>query len=243
MSAMSQQSVVAGPTSPIAYASVNTSSGNSDCFPVELGSAALSRSKRALDVVGSLTGLILLAPVMIVVAILIRLNSPGPMLFRQLRMGAGGRTFRLLKFRTMVIDAESRLADLEHRNESACGILFKIKQDPRVTPLGRLLRRTSLDELPQLFNILAGHMSLVGPRPLQLRDCYRLEAHDSQGYAMRLSVPQGLTGAWQVGGRSEEDCMGMLKLDLEYVESWSLATDLRLICKTIPAVLIGRGAC
>jgi lipopolysaccharide/colanic/teichoic acid biosynthesis glycosyltransferase len=208
-----------------------------------LSPAAYSMSKRALDIIGSAVGLVLLSPVMALVGLLVRLDSRGPILFRQERMGHGGRTFRFLKFRTMAVDAESRLAELEARNESAGGILFKIRDDPRVTRVGRFLRRTSLDELPQLFNILVGHMSLVGPRPLQMRDCLRLESFDAEAYARRLSVPQGLTGAWQVGGRSDEDCIKMLELDLDYAERWTLARDLAIICKTVPAVLSGRGAC
>jgi lipopolysaccharide/colanic/teichoic acid biosynthesis glycosyltransferase len=199
--------------------------------------------KRAMDLVGAAAGLVLLSPVLLLIAILIRIDSPGPVLFRQRRMGQGGREFRFLKFRTMVPDAERRLAELEDQNESAGGVLFKIRNDPRVTRIGAFLRRTSLDELPQLFNILRGDMSLVGPRPLQMRDCERLRAVDPEGYALRLSVPQGLTGAWQVGGRSDEDALGMLRLDLDYVQDWSLGRDLSIILRTVPAVLTGRGAC
>jgi lipopolysaccharide/colanic/teichoic acid biosynthesis glycosyltransferase len=210
---------------------------------VELSAAAYSLAKRALDVLGAAAGLVLLSPVMLLVALVVKLDSRGPVLFRQTRMGHGGRTFRFLKFRTMTVDAESRVPELEGRNESAGGVLFKIRDDPRVTRVGRFLRKTSLDELPQLLNILAGHMSLVGPRPLQMRDCLRLEELDAQSYARRLSVPQGLTGAWQVGGRSDEDCTKMLELDLNYADRWSLALDLAILCKTVPAVLCGRGAC
>lgn len=210
---------------------------------IELAPAAYSMSKRTLDLLGAAMGLLLLSPVILLVALLVKLDSRGPILFRQLRMGHGGQRFWFLKFRTMVIDAESRLADLEAHNESPGGVLFKMRDDPRITRMGRFLRKASLDELPQLFNILAGHMSLVGPRPLQMRDCLRLESSDSQAYARRLSVPQGLTGAWQVGGRSNEDCVKMLELDLDYVTDWSLALDLTIICKTVPAVLTGRGAC
>ena len=136
----------------------------------DLSPAAYSMSKRAMDIIGSAVGLLLLSPVMVLVALMVRLDSRGPILFRQARMGHGGRTFRFLKFRTMALDAESRLAELEGLNESAGGILFKMRNDPRITRVGRFLRRTSLDELPQLFNILVGHMSLkVGPRPLQMK--------------------------------------------------------------------------
>lgn len=210
---------------------------------VELSPAAYSRSKRALDFIGAASGLLLLSPVMALIALVVKLDSRGPVLFKQMRMGHGGRTFRFLKFRTMAVDAESQLGDLESLNESPGGVLFKIRDDPRITRVGRFLRRTSLDELPQLFNILVGHMSLVGPRPLQMRDCQRLEAIDVHAYNRRLSVPQGLTGAWQVGGRSDEDCVKMVALDLDYADRWSLALDMAILCKTVPAVLSGRGAC
>jgi len=196
-----------------------------------------------MDLVGSLGGLILLAPVLAVVALLVRLESRGPILFRQRRMGLAGNEFFCLKFRTMVADAEQRLRELEARNEVAGGVLFKIKDDPRVTPLGRFLRRTSLDELPQLWNVLMGEMSLVGPRPLQLRDSEKLEELDPQAYFFRLSAVPGITGPWQIGGRSNVDSGRMLELDLGYVENWSIATDLRILVKTVGVVLAGRGAC
>jgi exopolysaccharide biosynthesis polyprenyl glycosylphosphotransferase len=207
--------------------------------------AASARSfvKRTMDVVGSWLGLIFLSPLLAVIAVLIRLDSRGPILFRQERMGLGGRVFWCLKFRTMVPDAERRLRDLEARNEAAGGVLFKIKDDPRITPLGRFLRRSSLDELPQLWNVLVGEMSLVGPRPLQLRDSEKLEELDPEGYARRLSVIPGITGPWQVGGRSEVSSDRMLRLDLEYVEKWSLRVDLAILAKTVVVVLGGRGAC
>ena len=211
--------------------------------PIESAAAGRSTSKRVIDAVGASAGLILLAPVLVIVAILVRLESTGPVLFRQRRLGRGGKPFWCLKFRTMTADAEDRLADLEDRNESVGGVLFKIRDDPRVTRLGRFLRRSSLDELPQLFNVLAGQMSLVGPRPLQLRDCQRLEAQDPLGYAQRLTVTPGVTGPWQVGGRSELDCDGMMRLDLDYVERWSLILDLKILCRTVYVVLAGRGAC
>ena len=204
------------------------------------GHSARSMVKRAMDVVGAVGGLLLLTPVLAIVGLLIRLDSRGPILFRQRRMGLGGREFWCLKFRTMVPDAEQRLRDLEARNESAGGVLFKIKDDPRVTPLGRFLRRTSLDELPQLWNVVVGEMSLVGPRPLQLRDCKNLKAVDPQGYHARLSVTPGVTGPWQIGGRSDVDSGQMLRLDLNYIESWSIATDVEILIKTVGVVLAGR---
>lgn len=198
--------------------------------------------KRSMDLAGALVGLLLLAPVILALSLLIRLDSPGPVLFRQLRRGYRGRLFWVLKFRTMVVDAEQRLHDLEKNNESAGGVLFKLRDDPRVTPLGRFLRRSSLDELPQLINVLRGEMSLVGPRPLQLRDSDKLQALDYVGYARRLQVMPGLTGPWQVGGRSEIDYTNMVKLDVAYAQSWSLIGDLQIILRTFVVVLVGRGA-
>jgi lipopolysaccharide/colanic/teichoic acid biosynthesis glycosyltransferase len=199
--------------------------------------------KRALDLAGALAGLVVLGLVMLAIALLIRLGSPGPVLFRQVRRGHRGRPFRMLKFRTMVVDAEQRLGDLESRNESAGGVLFKLRKDPRVTRLGRFLRRSSLDELPQLINVLRGEMSLVGPRPLQLRDSDRLWAVDPQGYTRRLQVLPGLTGPWQVGGRSDQDYEQMVQLDLDYVANRSLVRDLGILGKTVVVVLLRRGAC
>jgi lipopolysaccharide/colanic/teichoic acid biosynthesis glycosyltransferase len=210
--------------------------------PIVLGQAARSAAKRSMDMVGAGFALLLLSPVLVFVAMLVRFDSKGPILFRQTRVGLRGRTFTCLKFRTMVPDAEERLAALEDRNESACKVLFKIKDDPRVTTLGRLLRRSSLDELPQLWNILRGEMSLIGPRPLQLRDSERLAALEPEGFARRLSVLPGLSGPWQVAGRSNLHGGQMLDLDLDYVENWSIATDLDLIARTVSVVLSGRGA-
>ncbi len=205
--------------------------------------AARSVTKRALDLVGSVIGLFLLSPVLALVAILIRLDSKGPILFCQKRTGLNGHEFLCLKFRTMVVDAEARLRDLESKNESAGGVLFKIKDDPRITPLGRFLRRSSLDELPQLWNVLVGQMSLVGPRPLQLRDSQRLRALAPESFNRRLTVMPGVTGPWQVGGRSDVDSLGMLQLDLEYVENWTLATDVEILVKTVGVVVRRQGAC
>jgi len=203
---------------------------------------ARSAAKRVMDLTGAAGGLLLLAPILAIVALLIRLGSPGPILFRQSRMGLDRRRFVCLKFRTMVVDAEDLLGELEVRNESAGGVLFKIKDDPRVTNLGRFLRKSSLDELPQLWNVLVGEMSLVGPRPLQVRDSKKLEAIDPEGYARRLSVTPGVTGPWQVSGRSTVDYHRMLRLDLDYVDNSTLATDLHILLKTVGVVAIGRGA-
>jgi lipopolysaccharide/colanic/teichoic acid biosynthesis glycosyltransferase len=198
--------------------------------------------KRAVDFTGALVGLTLLTPVILLIALAIRLERRGPILFRQLRRGYRGKLFRVIKFRTMCIDAEQRLGALEDSNESAGGVLFKLRDDPRVTRLGRFLRKYSLDELPQLINILSGEMSLVGPRPLQLRDSDKLAELDAQAYARRLEVMPGLTGPWQVGGRSELNYERMLELDMDYVENWSIGLDLRIIAKTFFVVLLRRGA-
>jgi lipopolysaccharide/colanic/teichoic acid biosynthesis glycosyltransferase len=207
------------------------------------GAAALrSPTKRLIDICGASLGLVLLFPLLVLIAVLVRLTSPGPILFRQLRQGQGGRPFWFLKFRTMTADAEHRLRDLEPLNEAVGGVLFKMRRDPRVTPLGRWLRRTSLDELPRLVNMLRGEMSLVGPRPLQMRDTAILEQMEPEGYARRLTVLPGLTGAWQIGGRSETDSLGMLRLDLDYIERWSLWRDLGILCRTVGVVLRGQGA-
>ena len=205
--------------------------------------AARSWFKRTVDVLASGSGLIVLFPLFLIIAVLIRIDSRGPVLFRQSRMGLGGRSFLCFKFRTMVSDAEARLHELESSNEAAGGVLFKIKQDPRITPLGRFLRTSSLDELPQLWNVLLGQMSLVGPRPLQFRDSERLAKIDYDGYMQRLSVSPGITGPWQVGGRSEVDSMGKMALDLAYVNHWSICSDFDILRKTVGVVLGGRGAC
>ncbi|WP_256368964.1 sugar transferase [Aquisphaera insulae] len=195
-----------------------------------------------MDLSGALVGLMLLSPVMLAVALMIRFDSPGPVLFRQLRRGRYGNLFYVLKFRTMVADAERRLKDLESLNESENGVLFKMKNDPRVTPLGRFLRRSSLDELPQLLNVIRGEMTLVGPRPLQLRDSDRLRDLDPEGYACRLQVMPGVTGPWQVGGRSDIDYAQMVELDRQYVANRTLLGDIRIIFQTVLVVLVGRGA-
>jgi lipopolysaccharide/colanic/teichoic acid biosynthesis glycosyltransferase len=198
--------------------------------------------KRLIDVTGALLGLFFLTPVLAIVALSIRMNSRGPVLFRQVRRGYRGKAFWVYKFRTMTVDAEQRLDDLESSNESHGGVLFKLREDPRVTRLGSYLRRSSLDELPQLYNILKGEMSLVGPRPLQNRDSDRLLAVDPAGYERRLRMRPGLTGPWQVGGRSEVNHERMVELDVDYVDNWSLGRDLLIICKTFLVVLFRIGA-
>jgi lipopolysaccharide/colanic/teichoic acid biosynthesis glycosyltransferase len=200
--------------------------------------AALA-AKRVIDLTGAAAGLVLLAPFLMVIAALIRLDSPGPVFFRQRRIGRHGRSFWIFKFRTMRADAEQRLAELEARNEAARGVLFKMRDDPRVTRLGKFLRRTNLDELPQLLNVLRGDMSLVGPRPFQMRDSERLRALDPDAFDRRLKLRPGVTGAWQVGRRSPTDSERLLELDLDYVENWSLALDLSLIYRTFFVILLG----
>ena len=198
--------------------------------------------KRALDLVVSGLGLLVLSPLMVAIAAAVRLDSRGPVFFRQERLGLNGHRFRVWKFRTMVSDAEKRLQELELRNESSGGVLFKMKQDPRVTRVGAFLRRTSLDEIPQLFNIFLGQMSLVGPRPLQLRDCALASDLHGERFAKRSAVVPGLTGLWQVSGRSEVGFDRMLELDLNYIDRWSLGLDLYILWRTLLVVLASKGA-
>jgi exopolysaccharide biosynthesis polyprenyl glycosylphosphotransferase len=192
--------------------------------------------KRVIDVVGAGLGLLLLSPLLVGVAVAVRLTSRGPALFRQTRIGRDGGEFRVFKFRTMHADAEGRRDELLARNETD-GLLFKITDDPRVTPIGRFLRRTSVDELPQLINVLAGDMSLVGPRPLPIDDS------DFQGHVRRrLLVRPGITGLWQVSGRSDISWDDAVRLDLYYVENWSLTLDFTILIRTVLAVWRGEGA-
>jgi exopolysaccharide biosynthesis polyprenyl glycosylphosphotransferase len=196
-------------------------------------------AKRALDVVGSLALLILFAPLMLAIAIAIKLESRGPVFFRQPRAGRGRTSFRLIKFRSMYVDAEKRKSELESLNEAGDGVMFKIRADPRVTKVGGFIRRYSLDELPQLFNVLVGEMSLVGPRPLIFPETDALE----QGWHLRrLELRPGLTGPWQVYGRSQSPFQEMVRFDYQYVAGWSLARDIEILFATIPAVISGRGA-
>jgi exopolysaccharide biosynthesis polyprenyl glycosylphosphotransferase len=206
----------------------------------------LSRSSRLLKVVLDLSlalaGLLILLPLFITLAVLIRLDSPGPVFFRQVRMGYHGKCFRIFKFRTMYRDAEDRKAELQHLNQHLLAgedaRMFKIPDDPRVTRVGRLLRRYSLDELPQLINVIFGQMSLVGPRPLVLDE----NAHVSDWEKTRLRLKPGITGLWQVLGRSDIPFQEMTRLDYLYVTDWSLWRDVTLICRTLPALLRSRNA-
>jgi exopolysaccharide biosynthesis polyprenyl glycosylphosphotransferase len=194
-------------------------------------------AKSVLDRCTALAALVVLAPLMVLIAAGVRLGSRGPAIFRQVRTGRDGKPFTIYKFRTMVVDAETRLAALRAHNEGA-GPLFKLRNDPRITRFGRLLRRTSLDELPQLINIVKGDMSLVGPRPA-------LEAETSQ-YSewvwRRLHVKPGLTGLWQVSGRSSLSWEESIRMDLQYVNNWNLRLDLAILARTFRAVLARDGA-
>lgn len=194
--------------------------------------------KRAIDIVASLVLLLLISPVLALTAILIKLTSPGPVLFIQKRLGFNKRRFDVYKFRTMVVDAEKRMTELEHLNEVS-GPVFKIKNDPRITFIGRFLRKTSIDELPQLLNVLKGDMSLVGPRPLPVRD---YEGFNEDWQRRRFSVRPGITCLWQIKGRSAIPFEQWMELDLQYIDKWSLWLDLEILLRTIPAVLKGSGA-
>jgi exopolysaccharide biosynthesis polyprenyl glycosylphosphotransferase len=195
-------------------------------------------TKRAVDVVGSLILLVVFAPVMVLVFLALRLSSRAPVIFVQERCGLGGRRFRFYKFRTMVRDAEDQRASLGHLNEMR-GPVFKISRDPRITRIGAILRKSSLDELPQLWNVLRGEMSLVGPRPALPEEVSRYDVRQAQ----RLAVIPGITGLWQVSGRSSiADFETWLDLDLAYARRWSLWLDLRILAKTIVVVISARGA-
>ena len=200
-------------------------------------------AKRLIDLICAGSAILVLLPLLLLIAAIIRLTSRGPALFSQSRLGRNGEPFQILKFRTMIVDAEQRLKELEHLNESEGGVLFKMKRDPRITGIGRILRRTSLDELPQLWNVLLGQMSLVGPRPLQLRDSLMLAQIDPEAYARRLDVLPGLTGLWQARGRSETGFEHMLRLDRDYIRDWSIWLDLVIIAETALGVVRGKGAC
>ncbi len=193
--------------------------------------------KRVFDLVLSTAGLILLSPVLLAIAIAVKLSSRGPVIYRSVRPGMAGKPFSCLKFRTMREHAEHIQDDLEPLNEQS-GALFKIRHDPRLTAIGRFLRRFSLDELPQLVNVIRGEMSLVGPRPLPMRDFERLE----EWHKKRYLVLPGITGLWQVSGRAELDFDDLVRLDFLYLERWSVLLDLSILIKTIPAVLSRRGA-
>jgi lipopolysaccharide/colanic/teichoic acid biosynthesis glycosyltransferase len=194
--------------------------------------------KRALDVVAAGIGLVVLSPLLVIVAAAVKLTSRGPVFYTQLRSGHGGKPFRIYKFRSMVVDADERKKELMATNEQD-GPAFKMKNDPRVTQIGRFLRKTSIDELPQLWNVLRGEMTLVGPRAMY---CPEVEAC-SRWQRRRLDVPQGITCIWQVRGRSSVTFDEWMRMDLEYIGKRSLWKDIKLLLQTIPAVLFRRGAC
>ena len=195
-------------------------------------------AKRLIDVCGSAVLLVGMAPILAIVALLIKLGSPGPVVFSQDRVGLNRRRFRLYKFRTMTDGADELQHRLEDLNE-ADGPVFKIRNDPRITRVGKFLRRFSIDELPQLFNVLKGDMSLVGPRPLPVRDVERINA---RSHKRRFSMKPGVTCLWQVNGRSDVSFDDWVVMDLEYIDKWSLALDLRILLQTVPTVLKGSGA-
>lgn len=197
-----------------------------------------TEAKRIIDLAGAALLLLFAAPILFLAAIAIKLDSAGPVFFVQERVGLNKRRFRMIKFRTMSADAESRMKDIEHLNEKT-GPIFKIRNDPRITSVGRWLRKTSVDELPQLINVLLGDMSIVGPRPLSLRDALRMELAWQK---RRFSVKPGLTCLWQVSGRSNLSFEQWMQLDLEYIDHWSLGLDASILLRTIPAIVLARGA-
>jgi len=195
-------------------------------------------TKRALDIVGGSIALLLLSPVFLTVAVLIKLEDRGPIFFPQIRVGRFGRQFRMFKFRSMRVDAEQRLKELLAKNQHTGGVTFKIKNDPRITRVGRFIRKYSIDELPQFYNVVIGDMSLVGPRPPVPREVALYSLADRR----RLAIKPGITCIWQISGRAEIDFPGQVQLDVRYIESRTLREDLKILLKTVPAVLSGDGA-
>lgn len=224
---------------------LSVSSGKARIFPI-LPTRDVRRDrqpvqfalKRLVDIVVSIIGLLFLLPLLLIIAIAIKIDSRGPVIFSQTRAGLGGKPFRMFKFRTMVADADKIKMELQHLNESGDIRLFKIKNDPRVTRVGKWLRKLSLDELPQLINVIRGDMSLVGPRPFFTSD---LEAYEDEHFE-RLWVVPGITGLWQVSGRSDIlDFEEVVALDRKYIREWNIWKDLKILARTVPAA-IGRGA-
>lgn len=194
--------------------------------------------KRALDLVGGIVGCIISIPIIAIVAIPLKLESPGPLVFRQQRVGRNGRTFYIHKLRSMYVDAEQRKKDLMAKNEMN-GLMFKITDDPRITKVGKFIRKTSIDELPQFFDVVRGDMSLVGTRPPTLDEYKRYESHHKR----RLSMKPGITGLWQVSGRSDiEDFEDVVRLDVQYIDNWTIWNDVRILLKTVYVVFAGQGA-
>jgi exopolysaccharide biosynthesis polyprenyl glycosylphosphotransferase len=194
--------------------------------------------KRLIDIVASAILLVLLIPLFLIVMASIYISSPGPVFFKQTRVGRWGKLFTMWKFRSMYLDADQRLKELMQKNEMAGGVLFKMKNDPRIIPVGRFIRKASIDELPQLWNVLKGDMSLVGPRPALPSEVNQYSLQDRQ----RLEVVPGITCIWQVSGRSDIPFPQQVELDVQYIQSQSVWLDIRLLLQTVPAVLFGRGA-
>ena len=201
-------------------------------YPVKL------RIKRLVDVLGAIIGLLLCGIIWLFLAPAIKLDSPGPVLFSQIRIGKNGRRFKFYKFRSMYIDAEERKKDLMEKNE-VNGLMFKMNDDPRITKVGKFIRKTSLDEFPQFWNVLIGDMSLVGTRPPTEEEF----EHYNEHYRRRLSMTPGITGLWQVSGRSDiKDFDEVVKLDLEYIDNWSIGLDIKILLETIGAIFRRKGA-
>ncbi len=195
-------------------------------------------AKRLIDVVASIILLILLIPLFVIIMALIYQSSPGPVFYKQTRVGRWGKLFTMWKFRSMYLDADQRLKEIMAQNEMSGGVIFKMKNDPRIIPVGRFIRKASIDELPQLWNVLKGDMSLVGPRPALPSEVNQYSLHDRQ----RLEVIPGITCIWQVSGRSDIPFPQQVQLDVQYIQSQSLWLDIKLLLQTIPAVLLSRGA-
>jgi lipopolysaccharide/colanic/teichoic acid biosynthesis glycosyltransferase len=196
------------------------------------------RVKRFLDIVGSAFLLLMLMPLFLVISVIIYIFSPGPVVYKSHRYGRDGKVFHFLKFRSMYVDADAKQAEFERKHNEKDGAIFKMKNDPRVTPIGRFIRRFSLDELPQLINVFRGDMSLVGPRPLPVHQGDKLNEKEKG----RMSVPQGITCFWQVMGRSDLSFSEMIDLDLKYAEELGFMTDIKIVCLTPGVVLTGKGA-
>ena len=194
--------------------------------------------KRGLDIVGGLVGCLFFAPILSVVAILIKIEDGGPVFFKQLRIGKGGKPIYILKVRSMVLNAEEIKKQLEAQNQHAEGVTFKMKRDPRITKVGKWIRKLSLDEAPQIWSVLKGDMALVGPRPPVPQEVQKYNSFELR----RLTVKPGLTCLWQIGGRSDIDFSGQVRLDLQYIYSESIWKDIKILFLTVPAVLMGRGA-
>jgi lipopolysaccharide/colanic/teichoic acid biosynthesis glycosyltransferase len=194
--------------------------------------------KSLFDIYCAVLAIVLLSPIFVLTWLLIKIEDPGPSIFVQTRVGRHSKTFPMYKFRSMVLNADQLKDQLLQQNESAAGVIFKMKDDPRITRVGKFIRKFSIDELPQLFNVLFGHMSLVGPRPLVPREVAEYSLSDRR----RLDVKPGITCLWQIGGRSDIDFEGQVRLDVQYIKEQGFWNDLKILFKTIPAVLLGKGA-